>query len=149
VSPSATAFSHRSILAPLAPERYLLKVTLSRDAHDRLERARALLRHAIPNGDPAAVVERALTALIEQLEKRKIAATSRPRRHPSPASRTRHVPAAVKRAVWARDQGQCAFVGAHGRCEEAAFLEFHHVRPFAVGGRAEAPAGAKAGAQRL
>ena len=66
-----------------APERYLLRVTLSRDAHDKLERARALLRHTIPNGDPATVIDRALTALVEQLEKRKIAATSRPRKHAS------------------------------------------------------------------
>ena len=137
-APDATPPSPRSILAPLAPERYLLRVTLSRDAHDKLERARALLRHAIPNGDPAAVVDRALTALVEQLEKRKIGrdiASAKARVAASrQASRTRHVPAAVKRAVWARDQGRCAFVGTHGRCEETAFVEFHHVRPFAVGG---------------
>jgi 5-methylcytosine-specific restriction endonuclease McrA len=134
VSSGVTPLSRRSLLAPLSSERYLLKVTLSRDADDKLERARALLRHSIPNGDPAAVVERALTALVEQLEKRKIAATSRPRRLASLSSRTRHVPADVRRAVWAREGGRCAFVGALGRCAETAFLEFHHVRPFAVGG---------------
>jgi len=73
-------------------------------------------------------------ALVEQLEKRKMAATTHPRRYAGQASRTRHVPAAVKRAAWTRDQGRCAFVGAHGRCQETAFVEFHHVRPFAVGG---------------
>jgi 5-methylcytosine-specific restriction endonuclease McrA len=44
------------------------------------------------------------------------------------------VPAAVKRAVWSRDEGRCAFVGAHGRCSETGFLEYHHVVPFAGGG---------------
>jgi hypothetical protein len=133
VAADVTAPSHRSLVAPLGHERYLLKVTLSRDAHDKLERAQALLRHAIPNGDSAAVIDRALTALVE-LERRKMATTSRPRVHASRASRTRHVPAPVKRAVWARDRSRCAFVGTHSRCDETAFLEFHHVRPFAVGG---------------
>ena len=47
---------------------------------------------------------------------------------------SRHVPAAVRRRVWKRDQGQCAFVGDSRRCTERGFLEFHHVVPFADGG---------------
>jgi 5-methylcytosine-specific restriction endonuclease McrA len=42
----------------------------------------------------------------------------------------------VRRAVWARDGGQCTFVGAEGRCSERGFLEFHHRLPFAAGGGA-------------
>lgn len=49
---------------------------------------------------------------------------------------SRHIPAAVRRAVWTRDGGQCAFVGTGGRCTETGFLEFHHVVPYAIGGRA-------------
>jgi hypothetical protein len=48
------------------------------------------------------------------------------------------IPAATKRAVWARDRGQCAFIGVRGRCEERGFLEFHHVEPFAEGGETSA-----------
>jgi hypothetical protein len=45
------------------------------------------------------------------------------------------VSAEVKRVVFARDLGRCAFVGKGGhRCEERSFLHFHHVRPFAAGG---------------
>jgi hypothetical protein len=44
------------------------------------------------------------------------------------------VPATVRRKVWARDDGQCAFVGIDGHCAERGFLEFHHVVPFAEGG---------------
>ena len=52
---------------------------------------------------------------------------------------SRHVPAEVRRAVWLRDLGCCAFVGDGGRrCAERAFVEFHHVRPYAVGGEASA-----------
>jgi hypothetical protein len=32
--------------------------------------------------------------------------------------------------------GRCAFVGREGRCRETAFLEFHHVDPYAAGGEA-------------
>jgi hypothetical protein len=50
---------------------------------------------------------------------------------------SRHIPASVRRAVWARDGGRCAFVAPDGRrCGETAFLEFHHVRPYARGGPA-------------
>ena len=51
-------------------------------------------------------------------------------------SSSRHVPAAVKREVWRRDGGQCAFIGAAGRCTERGFLEYHHRVPFADGGAA-------------
>ena len=42
----------------------------------------------------------------------------------------------MKRAVWKRDGGRCAFGGAHSRCRERGFLEFHHVLPYAAGGQA-------------
>jgi hypothetical protein len=43
----------------------------------------------------------------------------------------------VKRAVWLRDGGRCAFVASAGRrCNERAFLEFHHREPYAIGGEA-------------
>jgi 5-methylcytosine-specific restriction endonuclease McrA len=52
---------------------------------------------------------------------------------------SRHIPATVRRAVWQRDAGRCAFVGLHGRCSETGGLEFHHLVPFARGGAAEVP----------
>jgi 5-methylcytosine-specific restriction endonuclease McrA len=124
----------RGVVAPLASDRYLLKVTLSAAARARLDRARDLLRHVIPDGNPAAIVDRALTMLVEQLEKSRHAAVVRPQAQPRATSSPRHVPASVRRAVWARDEGQCAFVGADGRCRETGWLEFHHVAPFARAG---------------
>lgn len=124
--------SPRPVMAPLAPDRYLIKVTVSADAHANLRRARDLLRHAIPTGDPAAIVERALAVLVEQLEKARHARVARSRISSAAARVTaRHVPAAVRRSVWLRDGGRCAFVGTEGRCTETGFLEFHHLQPFA------------------
>lgn len=134
-APTAPPAPPRPVVAPLSGDRYLLRVTLSEAAHQDFERVRELLRHSIPTGDPAAIVARALTVLRQQLERSRQAATRRPRsggRRSSPASR--HVPAAVRRDVWRRDGGRCAFVGSAGRCHETGFLEFHHVLPFARGG---------------
>ena len=34
------------------------------------------------------------------------------------------------------DEGRCAFISGTRRCTETAFLEFHHVVPYANGGAA-------------
>jgi hypothetical protein len=136
VSAPTTQPPARSVVSPLAPERYKVQFTVTRETYDKLRRAQDLLRHTIPNGDPAAIFDRALTLLLKEAERTKLAAAVRPRVS-APAKRpSRHIPAAVKREVWARDAGQCAFVGTNGRCTERGFLEFHHVVPFAAGGLA-------------
>ncbi len=128
----------RPRLAPLAPQRYALQFTIGQETYDRLGYAQALLGHALPSGDVAAVFDRALDALIGQLERSKFAATTRPRPQPRPASADpRHIPAEVKRTVWQRDGGQCTFVGDSGqRCPARTRLEFDHVVPVARGGQA-------------
>ena len=136
-APQSTVKPGRPPLAPLAPRSYLLRVTISEDAHRRFERARDLLRHEIPDGDPAVIIDRALTLLVAAAEKTKFAATvEKPRARTSraSASRTRRIPAAIRREVWARDEGRCAFQGTDGRCGETGFLEFHHLVPYATGG---------------
>ncbi|HEY6078165.1 MAG TPA: HNH endonuclease [Polyangiaceae bacterium] len=47
----------------------------------------------------------------------------------------RHIPAAVKREVFSRDEGCCGYVDERGqRCGETRYLELHHLKPFARGG---------------
>ena len=96
------------------------------------------MRHSIPNGDPAVILERALDLLVAQVERRKLGSVERPRTTPSADASSRHIPAAVRREVSLRDGNQCGFLGPAGRCRERAFLEFHHVQPFADGGRSTA-----------
>lgn len=125
----------RPPVTPLAPERYQITFTASASTREKLRCAQDLLRHAVPSGDTAAVIDRALTVLLDDLARKKLAATDRPRTSPAPDGTSRHVPAGVKRAVWVRDGGRCAFVGQGGRrCGERAFIEFHHVAPYARGG---------------
>jgi 5-methylcytosine-specific restriction endonuclease McrA len=127
----------RPVIAPLARERYKIQFTASKETLDKLRYAQDLLRHTTASGDVAVVFERALSALIEQLEKQKCGLTTRPRNTAACAPGSRHIPASVRREVWQRDGGRCAFVGTRGRCNERAFLEFHHLVPFAAGGRAD------------
>ncbi len=123
------------LVHPLAPDRYRVTFTATEETCRKLELARDLLRHAVPSGDAAEIVSRALDLLVEDLVKRKFALTHRPQASRGHAEDSRHVPAEVKRAVFIRDGGRCAFVGTGGRrCGERAFVEFHHLIPYAVGG---------------
>ena len=128
----------RAKLAPVAPERYALQVTIGRDTYEKLRHAEALLSHAIPAGDLAAVLDRLIDLGVAQLEKRRFCAARRPRpRRRRGSANPRHIPAHVKRVVWERDGGQCTYVSAAGhRCAARRFLQFDHVDPVARGGQA-------------
>lgn len=124
-------------LTPLAPERFALQVTIAGDTHALLRRAQELLSHQCVSGDVAQVLHRALQGLVRDLEKRKYAATERPRAPRGQEPKGRTIPAHVRRAVRQRDDDQCTFVGENGhRCASRRQLEFDHVQPIALGGTA-------------
>jgi hypothetical protein len=135
---SQVAASVSGTVAPLSPGRYEIRFTVNEAMREKVRRAQDLLRHATPTGALAEIFERAVNLLLEDLARKKLAevraatSTSRPVTQGS-----RHIPAHVRRSAWARDAGRCAFVATNGRrCTATAFLEFHHVRPYAVGGAA-------------
>jgi hypothetical protein len=174
----AVAAAPRSVVQPLAPERYRVQFTIGQDTHDKLRRLQALMRREVPSGDVGAIFDRAVDLMLERVEREKIGAKARGSRRPgtrkdsatyekrirfktdgrgteeaqvsrpdaprvaAPTGATglrpkvsRHVPNVVKRAVWWRDRGQCAFVAETGhRCTQRAFLEIHHIRPYALHG---------------
>jgi hypothetical protein len=136
VSEPAQPLSPKPVVAPLALERFKVQFTVSRETHDRLRHAQALMRHTVPTGDVGAIFERALSLLVLHLEKQKAALVARPRRQTRPPRVTRDIPAAVRRVVWRRDGARCAFVGPEGRCTETGWLEFHHVDPHGFDGPA-------------
>ena len=131
----------RSRVTPVAPEQFLLQLTIGRATRDKLQHAQNLLGHRLPSGDLERVLDLALDALIEKLERRKFAATNRPRQAPRAGQpnggSSRHIPAHVRRAVWERDGAQCTFVSESGRrCSARKLLEYDHVEPVARGGTA-------------
>jgi hypothetical protein len=149
-SPAVLAPTPRPVVRASAPERYRVQFTIGQATHEKLRRVQALLRREIPDGDPAAIFDRALDLLLDKVEKTKLAAAAKPRPRPPirPGTDTdkdvrkgalpsRYVPREVKRVVWQRDEGQCAFVSSTGRrCTERTFLELHHIQPYAKRGPA-------------
>ena len=134
MAPAPVPEKRRPELKPITPDLYKIQFTVSKDTHDKLRRAQDLLRHQNPSGDPAVIFDKAVTLLIEHVERVKHASTGRPQRARTGRSESRHIPARVRRQVWQRDDGRCAFVGTKGRCRETGCLEYHHVTPFAAGG---------------
>jgi hypothetical protein len=125
----------RPVVSPLAPDRYEVRFTASAKTREKLRHAQDLLRHAVPSGDLGEVIDRALTVLLEDLARKKFAATKRPRASRGTKPGGRYIAAKVRRVVWRRDGGACTFVSKSGRrCNERAFVEFHHVDPHGVGG---------------
>jgi hypothetical protein len=127
-----------AVVQPLAPARYKVQFTASAELHDKLERLQALMRSQVPDGDLAAIIEQAVTEKLERLEAKRFGKTTVARKglsgtDTSPSSR--HVPAAVRRAVHERDGNRCRYVDAQGRrCSERNRLEYHHRHPFGAGG---------------
>jgi hypothetical protein len=141
ISAAALARSPRAPSAPavaaLSPDRYKLQLTIGGQTLERLRLAQDMLGHALPSADYAAVVDRALEVLLKDLAGKKFADTSTPRPERGRKPGARSPSAAVKRVVWVRDLGRCAFVGTSGhRCDERHAVEFHHVDPYALGGEA-------------
>ena len=121
--------------SPRGRKRYKIQFTSGQAFFDKLREAQSLLRHQIPDGDLAQIFDRALSLLLEDAKRKKFAQTPSPRTRSKAARRSgtasRHIPAEVKRAVFARDGGRCAFVVSNGRrCDSRDFLEFHHRDPW-------------------
>jgi hypothetical protein len=108
--------------APVAAQRYRVEFTASEEYVSLVERARALLSHAVPNAPLEAIHLQALRLLVAEPEKRKYAVTARPakgaraadperaaarpeRAAADPERRKRYLPAAVRHAA-PRDPGR-------------------------------------------
>ncbi len=124
------------VVKPLTPELRRLNVTVSADFIAELEQVRAALSHKCPDGDFEQVVREAFKLVLERDRKRK-ALTDRPRaQSETPGENDRYVPAAVKRAVWERDQGRCTWPMGDGEvCGSTHRLEFDHDLEVALGGK--------------
>ena len=152
VARRSPASAKPAVVEPLAPARYKVQFTASAEFHDKLARLRELMRSSVPDGDLAAIIEEAVTEKLERLESKRFGKIRAPKQgsaitkrgHGLPkkslektdtSASSRHIPAAVKRAVRQRDGRQRTFVDSHGRrCTARDGLEFHHQQPFGRGG---------------
>ena len=135
---ASTRARPRNAVAPLSSRRYLIRMTVGEDTQQKLARARDLLRHVIPDGDPAAIFDRALTLLLTHLSGRVRARRSgrELRRAPRPLDNGAH--ATCPRVCVARsgratraDARSSARVGAVKRPEVSSFITSSRPRPAA------------------
>ena len=143
-SPIAARTGSQSRPPAQAQEPQLVRIafTASEELLAKIERAKGLLRHKFPTGRLELLVGAAFAALLDRCD---------PERRPSsrPAgtagtgqagARSRRIPRWVRDRVWRRDGGRCAFIAADGRrCPARDWLEYDHIRPFALGGPSDDP----------
>ena len=132
--PITSALPCPARIEPLSTTGVLVQMTMTAEGYADLKRAKELLGHSVPDGDTVKVIERALRALVEKLEKERRAKTSRPQASVR-GSKPGHIAAATRREVFARDGEQCTHLDSDGRrCECRTRLELDHIQPRALGG---------------
>ncbi len=126
----------KSSFHEIAPGIFEMRVILARATVEKIRRAQDLLSHRIPSRNLASVLDQVHELAIAHLEKRKFAMTDRSQAARPLAADSRYVPAEVRRAVYARDGGQCCLIDARGRrCGSRHQVELDHIVPVAQGGK--------------
>ncbi len=117
--------------------QWSLRVTVDRALKEDLEALSMLLGHKIPRSDLAAVLHEAIRCGLEKHGKRKgaVKPVRKVARKTTPVKNPTTVTVEVRRQVWERDQGRCAWTSPDGkRCNSRWQLEVDHVEPAARGG---------------
>ncbi|MBT8491513.1 MAG: hypothetical protein KJO07_00520, partial [Deltaproteobacteria bacterium] len=118
-----------------------IEMVADNDLEELIQEAQALDRHIDPSGDVTKLMERALRVYISERHKAKHARASKPRardRGSTIKTKTKSIPAEIKRKAMAEAEGRCTYVASDGhRCSETSLLEFDHRQPRALGGTHE------------
>jgi len=123
----------RDAAEPLTADLSRLHVTVSSRFLRKLEAARAALSHKRRFASAEEILEAGLDLLLQQHAKRK-GLVEKPQKKSRPAG-PQTLTAAVKREVWNRDGGCCAWpVESDGVCGSTDRVEFAHRRAKALGG---------------
>jgi hypothetical protein len=122
----------------IAPDRFRLQFDLGVELRNKLERLQALMRSSVPDGDLVKIIDVVVTKELQRLEAKRFGRTKTPRKRlpqTDTTPKSRYIPAAVRRSVEKRDGARCTYRDKHGRrCSKRHDLEFHHVKPFGLGG---------------
>ena len=119
---------------PLAKARYKVEFTASEELRNKLKRLEALM----PGSDLASIIDAAVSEKLERVEAKRFGKTKKPRKGLEEADTSpgvRGISAPVRRFVCERDGDQCTYESPDGkRCPERDRLEFHHDKPYGLGG---------------
>ena len=125
------------LLQPVAADATLFRAKLGNRTVEALKRAAELASHRIKAGDWDALLAEMARVFCEHELKRIAAKTEKPHKSSKAPKNNDDIPRAVRRAVWDRDEGCCAFIGADGRrCGSRWRVQYHHVHPAGQGGPA-------------
>lgn len=131
-------------LTPISSERVRVGFDAAAVVAGLLVRVRQLLRHKYPEGRLEDLIREALEDYLDRkdplrkLERKTAPAADDPPVAARIAGASRYIPAKVKSAVWARDEGRCAWRDPEGTpCGSKDWIEYDHIRPFARGGRSD------------
>jgi hypothetical protein len=90
-APMVPVMRNPSRAEPLAPGRFKVQFTADAALKEKLELSRDLMRHAVPSGDLATILTRALDLLIEEVMRRRFGK----RRRKEPSVTTRETPRVI------------------------------------------------------
>jgi hypothetical protein len=119
-------------------ETFELKLALPKRIYEKLQKLKAHMGPEKASVETLEAFEKALDIANREYEKKfeKVPAPDLKPRDGDPNANAKirnHIPVAVKRAVWKRDQGTCTFPG----CSSRFRLEYDHIVPVASGGTNE------------
>jgi hypothetical protein len=119
----------RTTVEPISKGVYVLRIAISQELKDDLERAKEIFSHVVRDGDLEKVLHECVRRAVAEHERKSRGAVKKPRPQKAP-SKGRRVPAEVSRQVYARDGGACVYVGPGGeRCGDRKKVQIHHVDP--------------------
>jgi hypothetical protein len=121
----------------LAPPQHRFHFTADAELLHLVEKLRGHLRHKIPDGRLESIFKEAAQSLLARIEREKNVLTQ-PTRSKVVRQGSRFVPKGIKREVWTREGGRCAYSDPSGRrCESREALEYDHIVAWADGGRSD------------
>jgi hypothetical protein len=133
--PAVPADRPRHDLRAVSESHWSLRVTVDRAMKEDLETLSQLLSHKFPKGDLAAVLHEAVRCALEKHGKRKGAVKPARQVKAKAPNDPAKVSAALRRKVWERDGGRCAWMGPDGRrCNSRWQVEVDHIDPVGRGG---------------
>ncbi len=129
--------ARRDSAEPLTEDLSRIHVTVSRRFLEKLQAARAALSHSHPGATNEGILEAGLDLVLERHAKRR-GLVENPQMKTRPCADS-HIPAAVMREVWARDQGRCQWpLVSGGICASTHQVEVGHRKAQALGGASTA-----------
>jgi HNH endonuclease len=120
---------------PLTADLSRLHVTVSKRFLAKLAAARDALSHSHPGANLETVLEAGLDLILADRDRKRGLVKKARTSAPAPSANPRHIPAAVRREVFTRDEGQCRWpLASGGVCGSTARVQLDHIVPIARGG---------------